>query len=446
MFLSDSCVIVQPYLDDIFNSGTLCFMPDLDNKAFYDKKETCSPDTRESELFLRLPVHLAEAIDKTSGLARHLQGIDPTTITSREALSTLPILRKTDLMRAQSENPPFGGFANLDDFHGSRLFFSPGPVWEPQSLGADPWGAARALYCTGIRKGDVVHNALSHHMTPGGFILDEGVRALGAITFPAGIGNTQQHVEAIHALQPCAYVGTPDYLKTILDKAEEMKIDVSCIRQALVSGGALFPAMRQEYNSRGIVVLQAYATADLGVIAYESLHNDEVVEGMIINEDLIVEICRPGTGDPVELGEVGEIIVTNFSSHYPLVRFATGDLSAFLPTPSPCGRTNVRIKGWMGRADQRTKVKGMFVDPEQIAQLTKQHSNIRAARLIVERQGSQDSMRLLVVSTEGKKLDTAKIVEDLREITKLTGSVEPVDELPNDGKVISDERDYEEEK
>ncbi|MEE9376019.1 MAG: AMP-binding protein [Rhizobiaceae bacterium] len=405
----------------------------------FDKMETRSHDEREGDLFTRLPNHLKTAVGVSPSLSKHLNEQDLGVVNCREALAKLPVLRKPELMAAQTKNPPFGGFVNLKALAGSRVFLSPGPIWEPQGAGADPWLGARALYAAGFRKGHMVHNALSYHMTPGGFILDEGLRELGCTVFPAGIGNTEMQVEAAVALQPVAYTGTPDYLKVILDKAEELGKDLSCIKRALVSGGALFPSMREEYTKRGVAVLQAYATADLGVIAYESSFKGGPTEGMIVNEDLIVEIVRPGTDDPVEDGEVGELVVTNFSMTYPLVRFGTGDLSAVLPGQSACGRTNMRIKGWMGRADQRTKVKGMFIDPKQIADLVKRHGEIEGARLIVARDGDQDVMRLLV---KGMGIDTGAVSTSLRELTKLGGAVEVVKELPNDGKVISDERDY----
>ncbi len=406
----------------------------------YDALETRDNQERENDLFDRLPGHLAHAVGVSSGLASHLDGVDLSSVKSRDALAQLPVLRKPELMAAQIKNPPFGGFANLDDLAGSRVFMSPGPVWEPQGAGVDPWLGARALFAAGFRKGDIVHNALAYHMTPGGFILDEALRQLGCVIFPGGVGNTQMQVEAAVALQPVAYTGTPDYLKVILDKADEMGQDLSCFKRALVSGGALFPSMRQDYADRGVKVLQAYATADLGVIAYESELDGAPTEGMIVNEDLIVEIVRPGTDDPVAEGEVGELVVTTFNTTYPLVRFGTGDLSAVLAGQSPCGRTNVRIKGWMGRADQRAKVKGMFVDPKQVADITKRHPEISAARLIVVRDGDQDAMTLQVT---GANVDAEAVASTLRDITKLGGVVETVSELPNDGKVIDDQRDYE---
>ncbi len=408
---------------------------------FYDDRETRGAEEREADLFNRLPGHLTEAVANAPGLAKHLEGHDVGAINSREALADLPVLRKDALMEGQTVNPPFGGFANQAALVGNRVFMSPGPIWEPQGMGDDSWGGGRSFFAAGFRPGDVVHCAISFHLTPGGWLLDQGLRAAGCTVFPAGTGNTEMQVEAAAALKPIGYAGTPDYLKVVLDKAEEMGKDLSSITKALVSGGALFPSMRDDYAARGVSVLQAYATADLGVIAYESALDGMPTEGMIVNEDLIVEICRPGTGDPVTDGEVGELVVTNFNSAYPLVRFGTGDLSAVLPGQSPCGRTNMRIKGWMGRADQRTKVKGMFVDPKQIAELVKRHPEVSAARLVVSRDGDKDAMNLLVRG-EGV-IDGEAVSAALRDITKLGGTVEQVDDLPNDGKVIADERDYE---
>ncbi len=410
---------------------------------YFSDLEVQDADEREEAVFFRLPDYLRQATAVSSGLAKHLDGYDLASITSRERLATLPVLRKPTLMDAQKANPPFGGFVNMAALAGQRVFMSPGPIWEPQGLGADPWQAARSLFAAGLRPGDRVHNSLSYHMTPGGFILDEGTRTLGCILFPAGIGGTETQVEAAAALQPDAYVGTPDYLKIILDKADEMGVDLSCITKALVSGGALFPSMRDDYTTRGVNVLQAYATADLGVIAYETSHEGALCEGMVINENLIVEIVRPGTDDPVGEGEVGELVVTNFNLAYPLVRFGTGDLSAVLPGASPCGRTNMRIKGWMGRADQRTKVKGMFVDPKQVDQIVKLNDSVEAARLVVVRDGDSDAMTLMVKATAGNTVDLDAVAGSMRDVTKLKGEVVLADELPNDGKVISDERDYE---
>lgn len=409
---------------------------------YFDDAETRDPGLREAALFDQLPAFLLEAVSKSAGLNAHLQGHRLDGINSRAALTTLPVLRKNVLMDAQVLNPPYGGFADESRLNGARIFMSPGPVWEPQPPGIDPWHIARTLYAAGLRAGDRVHNALSYHMTPGGLMLDEGARALGCQVFPAGVGNTEQQVEAAGTYRPDAYVGTPDYLKTLLDRALEMNTDLTCIKRALVSGGALFPAMREEYRTRGVRVLQAYATADIGAIAYETESNGEPNPGMVVSENLIVEVVRPGTDDAVQVGEVGELVVTTFNSAYPLVRFGTGDLTRVLEEPSPCGRTNMRIAGWMGRADQRTKVKGMFVDPKQVARIQAAHSGIDRARLVVGRDGSTDTLTLWV---QGSDLDTSAIEQTLADVLRLKGRVTLASEpLPNDGIVVADERDYSE--
>ncbi|WP_422371452.1 phenylacetate--CoA ligase family protein [Hoeflea sp.] len=412
---------------------------------YFDERETRTHADRERETFDALQSLLAQSLTRLPALSDWLGNPDPREITDRNALANLPVLRKPDLMEMQSANPPFGGLATVDALKGNRVFMSPGPVWEPQGLGADPWQAARALFAAGFRAGDVVHNSLAYHMTPGGFILDEGARALGCLVLPAGIGNTEAQVEAARWLKPSGFTGTPDYLKIILEKADEMGIDLSSITRALVSGGALFPSLRQYYADRGVSVLQSYATADLGVIAYESADDQgEPYPGMIVSENMIVEIVRPGTADPVPEGEVGELVVTTLNPGYPLIRFGTGDLSAVLPGTSPCGRTGMRIKGWMGRADQRTKIKGMFVDPRQIAQLLKLHPEVQRARLVVSRSNELDEMVLMVEPADGAEPDTAGIEKSLASVINLRGSVKVAapGSLPNDGKVIADERDY----
>tara|TARA_R110002020_G_scaffold5887_4_gene24218 strand:- start:6439 stop:7692 length:1254 start_codon:yes stop_codon:yes gene_type:complete len=413
--------------------------------SHFDDRETRAPETRESETFAGLRALLERSLERLPALASWLGTPDPATLTGRAALATLPVLRKPDLMEMQAANPPFGGLADPDALRGNRVFLSPGPVWEPQGFGADPWSAARALFAAGFRAGDIIHNSLAYHMTPGGFILDEGARALGCLVFPAGAGNTEAQVDAAARLKPTGYTGTPDYLKVILEKADELGQDLGSIKRALVSGGALFPSLRQYYADRGVSVLQCYATADLGVIAYESADADGAPHpGMIVNEDMIVEIVRPGTNQPVPDGEVGELVVTTLNPAYPLVRFGTGDLSAILPGASPCGRTGARIQGWMGRADQRTKVKGMFVDPKQVAEVLKAHPGIARARLVVSRSGDADVMTLRVEPALGGGLETAPIEATLSAICKLRGTVEIAapGSLPNDGKVIADERDY----
>jgi phenylacetate-CoA ligase len=415
-------------------------MPDC-----FDALETRAHEERETDHFARLPAFLAAAAKAAPGLGRWLGGHDLAAVTSRAALAALPVLRKPELMEFQRAEPPFGGFADPAYLRGNRVFLSPGPIWEPQAAGIDPGQAARAFFAAGVRAGDIVHNAFAYHMTPGGFMLEEGARALGCTVFAAGTGNTEMQVDAAASLKPAVYSGTPDFLKVMLDKAAEMGRDLSSIRRGLVSGGALFPSLREEYRSRGVSILQCYATAEFGVIAYESTGADgRPYPGMVINENLIVEIVRPGTSDPVPDGEVGEVVVTSFNPAYPLVRLGTGDLSAVVSEPSPCGRTNQRIRGWLGRADQRTKVKGMFVDPKQVADVLTRHAGISKARLVVTRDGERDAMALHVEASPGIATDLAALEATLREVTKLGGSVvlAPAGSLPNDGKIIADERDY----
>ncbi len=406
----------------------------------YDARERQDPAQREQDLFARLPELLAHAAANSSGWADQLAGYELGGVSDRAALSGLPILRKSGLLEKQKANPPFGGFLAGSLTDAARVFMSPGPIWEPQAPGLDPWNGARSLYAAGFRKGDVVLNAFSYHLTPGGFILDQGAIALGCTVFPAGTGNTDTLVEAIEVLKPTAFVGTPDHLKILLDRGREQGRDVSSIRKALVSGGALFPSLRQEYEDQGIRVSQCYATADLGVIAYET----EAKDGMVVNEDYIVEIVRPGTGEPVAEGEVGELVVTNFNRLYPLIRFGTGDLSRIVPGRSACGRTNMRLAGWMGRADQRTKVKGMFIDPVQIAQIVAAHPEVSKARLAVSRAGESDAMTLTVETEVVENGLADRVAATLRDVTRLKGDVKlvPPGGLPNDGKVISDEREY----
>lgn len=413
--------------------------------AQFDASETQAPETRETALFARLPHFLAAALRTAPGLANHLDGIDPAAVDSRAALARLPVLRKADLLERQQRDPPFGGFANRALLPGARVFQSPGPIWEVQGPGPDPWGAARAFFAAGVRSGDIVHNAFAYHMTPGAFILEEGARALGCTVFAAGAGNTELQVEAAAQLRPDVYAGTPDYLKAILDKAAETGRNLSSFRRALVSGGALFPSLREEYRASGVAVFQCYATAEFGVIAYETADAaGNPLPGMVVNENLIVEIVRPGTGDPVGDGEVGEVVVTHFNPAWPLIRLGTGDLSAFMDGASPCGRTNRRLKGWMGRADQRTKVKGMFVDPKQVADVLRRHPDIARARLVVSRDGDRDAMALRIEPAPGASPDAGAVEASLRDVTRLGGVVELVaaGTLPNDGKVIADERDY----
>jgi phenylacetate-CoA ligase len=405
---------------------------------FHDASEIQSAGEREAKLFGRLPGFLRLAISEAPGWTHHLAAIDPAAIVSAAQLAGLPLLRKADLPALQAASPPFGSFVTGRLV--ARVMVSPGPILEPQPLGADPWRMARALFAAGMRAGDVIHNSFAYHLTPAGFMLDEAAQALGCTVIPAGTGNTDQQAEAIIRLRPSGYVGTPDYLKALLDKVDELQPGLCPIGKALVSGGALFPAMRQDYASRGVRVLQCYATAELGLIAYESAADS----GMIVNEGIILEIVRPGSGDPVPDGEVGEVVVTNFDETYPLIRFATGDLSAILPGQSPCGRTNRRIRGWMGRADQSTKVKGLFVHPSHVAAIGRRHPELGRLRLVVTRAGDQDAMELHAECGSADETLRERVSATLAEVTRLKGAVRfaPAGTLPNDGKVIADERSY----
>jgi phenylacetate-CoA ligase len=403
----------------------------------YDALETRAPSMREAELFSRLPAILRKAME-TPGYAERLKGIDPAGITNRAALATLPVLRKSDLPALHKAAAPFGGFVSKPPGAFARLYTSPGPIFEPEAAHADPWRGARALFAAGFRMGDVVLNTFSYHLTPGGFIFDTAARALGCAVIPAGPGNTEAQFELIEAYRPVGYCGTPDFLKILLDAAASAGRDVSSIKRALVSGAAFPKSLQEEIASRGIDAYQAFGTADLGLIAFETSARD----GMVVNEDLILEIVRPGTGEPVAEGDVGEIVVTALDPDHPWIRLAIGDLTAALPSASPCGRTNWRIKGWMGRADQTTKIKGMFVRPEQIAEIGKRHPELGRMRLVVARDDEQDVMVLRCeCASSGEALQSA-IASTLRAVTKLGGTVELAapGSLPNDGKVIADER------
>jgi phenylacetate-CoA ligase len=404
---------------------------------YYDELETRDPKQRERELFLGLPQLLARA-KSAPAWAEHLRGIDPEAVNSRAALAKLPVLRKPQLAARQQEHPPFGGFNVTPKTGMRRLLMSPGPIFEPEGHDANFWGSARALFAAGFRRGDIVHNSFAYHLTPGAFIMEAGAHALGCVVIPGGIGNTEQQIEAIAQFGPSGYAGTPDFLKILLDTAAKTGKDVSSLKRGLVSGAALPSSLRQELASRGVDVLQCYATADLGVIAYES----EAREGMIVNEKLVVEIVRPGTGEPVTAGEVGEVVVTSFNADYPMIRLATGDLSAVLSGASKCGRTNMRIAGWMGRADQTTKVKGMFVHPGQVNEIARRHPELRRVRLVVTRAGEQDTMTLFAECAAATADLQAAVSATVQALTKLRGQVEllPLGKLPNDGKVIADER------
>jgi phenylacetate-CoA ligase len=408
---------------------------------YYDALETQDPIVREVRVMAALSHQIAQAQRHSPAFARILQGIDAASITSREALASLPLTRKEELIALQRQNPPFGGLTAVAIGELARVFQSPGPIYDPEGRRADYWRFARALFATGFRQGELIHNTFSYHFTPAGSMLESGAHALGCAIFPAGVGQTELQVTAIHNLKPQGYVGTPSFLKIILDKATEMKADVASLKKALVTAEALPPSLRREFLERGISVLQAYATADLGMIAYET----PALDGMVVDEEVIIEIVRPGTGDPVPEGEVGEVVVTTLNPEYPLIRLATGDLSAVLPGLSLCGRTNMRIKGWLGRADQTTKVKGMFVHPSQVAEVLRRHPQILKGRLMVDQREHQDVMTLHC--EVGNHTDAAlekAIVTSIREICKLRGAVvfAAPGSLPNDGKVIDDIRKY----
>ncbi|WFU53754.1 AMP-binding protein [Bradyrhizobium pachyrhizi] len=403
----------------------------------YDALETRDPAEREAALFARLPEVLRKAM-AAPAYANLLRGTDPASITGREALAGLPVLRKSELPALHKAVPPFGGFVADTPGSFARLFTSPGPIFEPEGRQADPWRGARALFAAGFREGDVVLNTFSYHLTPGGFIFDASARALGCAVIPAGPGNTEQQFELIEAYRPVGYSGTPDFLKILLDAAATAGRDVSSIKRALVSGAAFPKSLQEEMKSRGVEAYQAFGTADLGLIAFETAAR----EGMTVNEDLILEIVKPGTGDPVAPGDVGEIVVTSLDPHHPWIRLALGDLTAALPGASRCGRTNMRIKGWMGRADQTTKVKGMFVRPEQIAEIGRRHPELGRLRLVVTRAGEADAMTLRAECASAADALQSDVAATLRAVTKLGGTVELVGtgSLPNDGKVIADER------
>jgi phenylacetate-coenzyme A ligase PaaK-like adenylate-forming protein len=414
-------------------------------KEFFDKLETRPAQKREAALMAELPKLVAHAKRRAPGFSRILKDVDAAKVKTRKALAALPVTRKSDLATLQKEIPPLGGLnaAPLEKL--GKLFISPGPIYDAEGRGKDWWRTARGLFAGGFRAGDRVINTFAYHFTPAGSMLESGAAALGCTVVPTGTGQTEMQVAAIHDLGINAFVGTPSFLKLIVEKADELKTDISSLAKAHVGAEYLPPLLRKKLGERGIRVSQTYASADLGLIAYESVMPDGTVnEGMILDERLILEIVRPGTGDPVAPGEVGEVVVTSFNKDYPLIRFATGDLSAVLPGTSPCGRTNVRIKGWMGRADQSTKVRAMFVTPRQISDIVRRHPEIARARLVVEGEAGNDRMTLKCeVRERPAGLDEA-IVASIRDVTKLRGEVEVVapGSLPNDGKVIEDLRKY----
>ena len=404
----------------------------------YDSLETRAPEVREREQFARLVDHLRHAKANAPYFAALLQGVDPALIKDRAALAKLPVTRKSALVELQKARPPLGGLNAVPPGKLARIFQSPGPTYDPEGTGRDWWRLARALYAAGFRQGDVLHNTFSYHFTPAGVMLESGAHALGCAVFPAGVGQTEMQVRAIADVRPTGYSGTPSFLKIILEKGREMGAHLSSLKRALVAGEALPPQLRADISAFGLDVYQCYASADLGLIGYES----EAKDGFLVDEGLIVEVVRPGTGDPVAPGEVGEVLATLFSPEYPLIRFATGDLSAVLSAPSPCGRTNMRLKGWMGRADQTTKVRGMFVHPAQIADILKHHPEIKKARLVVDQDDGKDAMTLFVEHPAAAEGLAAKIAETIQAVCKLRGAVAfvGVGTLPNDGRVIEDKR------
>ncbi len=408
--------------------------------GYYDDLETRDPELRERALLDALPALLANAKANAPGLAAILDGVDADSVTDRAALARLPVTHKSELTGLQAASPPFGGLTCVAPGALARIFTSPGPIYDPEGRSPDPWRTARAFFAAGFRAGEVVHNTFTYHLSPAGSIMESGAHALGCAVIPAGGGQTDQQVRVIADLRPVGYVGTPSFLKILLEKGREAGADMSSLTKALVSAEALPPSLREEIAALGVRALQCYASADLGLIAYES----EALEGMIVDEGLLVEIVRPGTGQPVADGEVGEVVVTSFNSVYPLVRFGTGDLSAILPGASPCGRSNLRIGGWMGRADQRTKVRGMFVTPEQIAAIAARHSEILKARLVVGSENNRDVMTLRCEAASRDEALSNAITATIREICGLRGEVafEAPGALANDGKVIDDVRTY----
>ena len=421
----------------------------MTSERFYDELETRDPAVREAALMAALPGQVAHAQAHARAFATILDGVDAGAVTDRSALAALPVTRKHELLERQKAaraQDAFGGFSAIgwQGMAGGRgaakVFQSPGPLYEPEGRAPDYWRMARALFTAGFREGDLMHNSFSYHRTPAGSMMETGAHALGCTVFPGGVGNTELQLQAMSELRPQGYVGTPSFLRILLDKAAEDGLALPSLRKALLSAEALPPSLREAFRACGIDACQCYATADLGLIAYET----EAREGLVLDERIVVEIVRPGTGEPVPEGEVGEVVVTTLNPDYPLIRFGTGDLSAVLPGHCPTGRTNKRIKGWMGRADQTTKIRGMFVHPGQVASIARRFPEVLKARLVVTGEMANDSMTLKVETTGAAQGFEQKISEAIREVTKLRGTVEllPPGSLPNDGKVIEDARSY----
>ncbi len=413
---------------------------------FYDALESREPAVREAALLVALPAQIANAKTNSPAFAQILANVNPEAITTRQALAALPVTRKSELHALQKEQranggDPFGGFSTLA--YGAklpRIFASPGPIYEPEGKAIDYWRMARAIYASGFRSGELIHNCFSYHFVPAGSMMETGAHALGCSVFPGGTGQTEQQVQAIADLKPAGYIGTPSFLKIILEKAAELGVALPSLKKAMFGGEAFPPSLRDWYLANGIDGYQCFATADLGLIAYET----SAREGLILDEGVLVEIVRPGTGDPVAEGEVGELVVTSMNPDYPLIRFGTGDLTAVLPGHCPTGRTNTRIKGWMGRADQTTKIRGMFVHPGQVDTIAKRFPEVAKARLVVSGEMANDQMTLKVEVAQASSELSNKVSEAIRDVTKLRGQVELVEvgSLPNDGKVIEDARSY----
>jgi len=415
--------------------------------TFYDALETREPAQREAALMAALPGQLAHARAAAPAFAELLQGVDVSQVTNRAALARLPVVRKHELQerqiaaRARTATDVFGGFSTVGNGAAMpRVFSSPGSIFEPEGTARDYWRMARAIYAAGFRSGELIHNCFSYHFVPAGSMMETGAHAMGCSVFPGGTGQTEQQVQAMRDLQPAGYIGTPSFLKIIVEKAAEMGVTIPSVKKAMFGGEAFPPSLRDWFLERGIDGYQCYATADLGLIAYET----SARQGLVLDEGVIVEIVRPGTGDPVADGEVGELVVTTLNPAYPLIRFGTGDLSAVLPGTCPTGRTNARIKGWMGRADQTTKIRGMFVHPKQVDDIAKRFAEVTRARLVVSGEMANDNMTLRVEVANAPEGLAARIGEAIRDVTKLRGQVEllPVGSLPNDGKIIEDARSY----
>jgi len=412
----------------------------------FDLLETRAPAEREAALLAALPAQIAHAKKSSAAFAALLADVDAAGVTSRAALAKLPVIRKSELQERQQAaraagGNVFGGFSAIG--YGAsmlRVFASPGPIYEPEGTGKDYWRMSRAIYAAGFRSGELIHNSFSYHFVPAGSMMETGAHAIGCSVFPGGTGQTEQQVQAMRELQPAGYIGTPSFLKIIVEKAAELGVSLPSVKKAMFGGEAFPPSLRDWFTAHGIDAYQCYATADLGLIAYETTAR----EGLVLDEGVIVEIVRPGTGDPVAEGEVGELVVTTLNPDYPLIRFGTGDLSAVLPGTCPTGRTNTRIKGWMGRADQTTKIRGMFVHPKQVMEVVKRFPELQRARLVVSGEMANDVMTLKVESADTGEALAARIGEAIRDVTKLRGAVElhAVGTLPNDGKVIDDIRSY----